>query len=56
MGALAGGALGGYGGHRKNHGFLGTIAGAIAGSKLEDKFKESHHGHGGHGGHGGGRW
>ena len=57
MGAMAGGAAGFYGGHKKQHGLLGMIGGAIAGSKLEDKmFKEKKHGHGGHGGghHGGG--
>jgi len=27
------------------HGFLGAIAGAIAGSKLEDKAKKAKHGH-----------
>jgi len=40
MGALAGGAMGGYGGHQINHGFLGTIGGAIAGSKIEDHYKK----------------
>lgn len=40
MGALAGGALGGYGGHKINHGIIGTVGGAIAGSKLEDHFKD----------------
>lgn len=36
MGALAGGAAGGFAGHKMNHGFLGTVGGAIAGSMLED--------------------
>ena len=48
MGALAGGAGGGFLGHKlggqAGHGGLGTIgglvAGAIGGSKLEDGFKE----------------
>lgn len=45
MGALAGGAAGGFAGHKMNHGFLGTVGGAIAGSMLEDKFKKDkkHH-------------
>jgi hypothetical protein len=42
MGALAGGAAGGYAGHKMHHGFLGTIGGAYAGHKLEDKYKEHH--------------
>jgi hypothetical protein len=42
MGALAGGAAGGYAGHKMHHGFLGTIDGAYAGHKLEDKYKEHH--------------
>lgn len=40
MGALAGGAAGAYGGHKVNHGFLGTIGGAVAGSMLEDAYKK----------------
>jgi hypothetical protein len=37
MGALAGGAAGLYGGNKMGrHGILGTIAGAIVGSTLED--------------------
>jgi len=37
MGALAGSAAGFYGGHKMGkHGILGTIAGAIVGSKVED--------------------
>lgn len=41
MGALAGGAAGGFAGHKMNHGILGTLGGAVAGSMLEDKFKDS---------------
>lgn len=53
MGALAGGAAGAYGGHKIGHGFIGTIAGAILGSKAEDAAKERHK-HGQHQqGHGG---
>ncbi|TKA78858.1 hypothetical protein B0A55_03811 [Friedmanniomyces simplex] len=40
MGALAGGAAGAYGGHQMNHGFLGGIGGAVAGSMLEDAYKK----------------
>jgi 18S rRNA (adenine1779-N6/adenine1780-N6)-dimethyltransferase len=36
MGALAGGAAGAYGGHKMNHGILGGIGGAVAGSMLEE--------------------
>ncbi|KAK5119202.1 hypothetical protein LTR85_007816 [Meristemomyces frigidus] len=39
MGALAGGAAGAYGGHKVNHGFIGGIGGAVAGSMLEDAYK-----------------
>jgi hypothetical protein len=42
MGALAGGAAGGYAGHKVHHGFLGAMGGAYAGHKLEDKYKEHH--------------
>jgi len=42
MGALAGGAAGMMGGKQAGHGFLGTIAGAFLGSKMEDKYKASH--------------
>lgn len=41
MGALAGGAAGGFAGHKMNHGIIGTIGGAVAGSMLEDKFKDN---------------
>ena len=41
MGALAGGAAGGFAGHKMNHGIIGTIGGAVAGSMLEDKYKDS---------------
>lgn len=40
MGALAGGAAGGFAGHKMNHGILGTLGGAVAGSMLEDKLKK----------------
>jgi hypothetical protein len=40
MGALAGGAVGAYGGHKVNHGFLGAVGGAIAGSLAEDALKK----------------
>ena len=40
MGALAGGAVGAYGGHQMGHGIIGGIGGAIAGSKLEDHYKD----------------
>ncbi|KAK3618541.1 Cell division control protein 7 [Elasticomyces elasticus] len=40
MGALAGGAAGAYGGHKMNHGFLGGVGGAVAGSMLEDAYKK----------------
>lgn len=67
---LLGAAAGAFGGHhfgkQAGHGFLGTIGGAIAGSFLEDKFKDSrkhghHHHHGSQGGSswgglGGGKW
>jgi hypothetical protein len=43
MGALAGGAAGGFAGHKVNHGFLGTIGGAVAGSMLEDAYKDKKH-------------
>jgi hypothetical protein len=53
MGALAGGVAGHYGGNKMGgHGIIGTIAGAVLGSKLEDKHKA--HKHSGQGGsHGG---
>ncbi|PPJ52562.1 hypothetical protein CBER1_11023 [Cercospora berteroae] len=40
VGALAGGAAGAYGGHKMNHGVIGTIGGAVAGSMLEDAYKK----------------
>ncbi|KAH8680668.1 CVNH domain-containing protein [Xylariales sp. PMI_506] len=40
MGALAGGAAGGFAGHKVNHGVLGAMAGAFAGHKLEDAYKD----------------
>jgi len=42
MGALAGGAAGGYAGHKMHHGVIGTLGGAYAGHKLEDKWKDHH--------------
>ncbi|KAI7946560.1 hypothetical protein MJO29_011087 [Puccinia striiformis f. sp. tritici] len=44
MGAVAGGAAGGLVGKKNNHGFLGTIGGAIVGSLLEDATKKKKHG------------
>lgn len=58
--SLAGGAAGYYFGHKKNHGLLGALGGAIIGNllehKLEDGGRHSSHEHGhrhrhGHGGH-----
>ncbi|KAJ5771228.1 uncharacterized protein N7511_003279 [Penicillium nucicola] len=58
--SLAGGAAGYYFGHKKDHGLLGAIGGAILGNFLEDKVKdhkkhdrddESEHRHGRHGHH-----
>lgn len=40
MGALAGGAMGAYGGHKVNHGFLGAMGGAYAGHKLQDAMSD----------------
>ena len=49
MGALGGGAAGYFGGKKLgNHGFLGAIAGAVAGHKLEEKTKKNKHGGGGY--------
>ncbi|KAE9979519.1 hypothetical protein BLS_009725 [Venturia inaequalis] len=42
MGAVAGGAAGGFAGHKMDHGIIGTLGGAYAGYKLEDKYKEHH--------------
>ncbi|CEO58931.1 hypothetical protein PMG11_03623 [Penicillium brasilianum] len=53
--SLAGGAAGYYFGHKKNHGLLGAIGGAIVGNFLEDKLKDSgRHSHGHHHEHGSG--
>ncbi|KAJ5450160.1 uncharacterized protein N7458_006609 [Penicillium daleae] len=53
--SLAGGAAGYYFGHKKNHGLLGAIGGAIIGNFLEDKLKDSgQHSHGHHHEHGNG--
>ncbi|KAL2005477.1 hypothetical protein VTN00DRAFT_2688 [Thermoascus crustaceus] len=62
--SLLGAAAGGYLGHKKNHGFLGAVGGAILGNVIGDKIKDrKHHGHhsSGHssyGGssYGGGKW
>jgi hypothetical protein len=55
MGALAGGATGYYGGKKMgNHGIIGALVGAFAGSKAED-YAKGKHGHG-HGHHGQGKW
>jgi len=40
-----GGAAGLFAGHKVNHGILGTVGGAIAGSLLEDQVKK-HESHG----------
>ena len=56
MGALAGGAGGYFLGHKANHGILGMLGGAFAGSKAEDKFKEHHHHEGSQQGGGGSSW
>jgi hypothetical protein len=48
MGALGGGAAGYFGGNKMGgHGIMGAIAGAVLGSKLEDKHKKPKHGNGG---------
>lgn len=48
MGALGGGAAGYFGGNKMGgHGIMGAIAGAVLGSKLEDRQKAKKHGHGG---------
>lgn len=33
--------MGGYGGHKVNHGLIGSVGGAIAGSKIEDHYKKN---------------
>jgi len=49
MGALGGGAAGYFGGNKLGgHGIMGALAGAVLGSKLEDKHKKPKHGHGGY--------
>lgn len=53
MGALGGGAAGYFGGKQAGHGILGALGGAFFGSKLEDKYKDSHGGGHGHQGHDG---
>jgi len=48
MGAMGGGAAGYFGGNKLGgHGIMGAIAGAVLGSKLEDKHKKPKHGNGG---------
>ncbi|KAF1847119.1 uncharacterized protein K460DRAFT_402485 [Cucurbitaria berberidis CBS 394.84] len=48
MGALGGGAAGYFGGNKMGgHGIIGAIAGAVLGSKLEDKAKKPKHSQGG---------
>jgi len=45
MGAIGGGAAGYFGGKKMGgHTIIGTLAGAFAGSKLEDKFKKNKYG------------
>ena len=39
-GAFTGGLAGGFAGHQANHGFLGTLGGAVLGSFVEDKLKK----------------
>lgn len=44
MGALAGGVAGHFGGNKMGgHGIIGAIAGAVLGSKAEDKLKNKKH-------------
>jgi outer membrane lipoprotein SlyB len=44
MGALGGGAAGYFGGNKMGgHGIMGALAGAVLGSKLEDKHKGKKH-------------
>ncbi|GLI73949.1 hypothetical protein PoHVEF18_002181 [Penicillium ochrochloron] len=54
--SLAGGAAGYYFGHKKDHGLLGAIGGAIMGNFIEDKLKDKggRHSHGHHHEHGSG--
>jgi len=40
MGAIGGGLGGAFLGKKANHGFLGTVGGAILGSVTEDLFKK----------------
>lgn len=51
LGALGGGFAGHHFGKKENHGFLGTIGGAIMGSLAEDfaKDKKKKHSHSGGG-------
>lgn len=61
--ALIGGTAGYYLGHKKNHGFLGAVGGALLGNFIGDKLKEHKHHHNGsshsgsgHSSHGGSLW
>lgn len=56
--SLLGGAAGAYFGHKKGHGVLGALGGAIAGNFLGDKIKDKKHSNSSWGGssHGGSRW
>jgi hypothetical protein len=60
MGAIAGGIGGGILGGKANHGFLGTLAGAFAGHKAEDAWKNrrksGENQHQGYGGYGNGKY
>lgn len=51
-GKIAGGTAGYFLGKKANHGFIGTIGGAMLGSFLEDKHKDHKH----HGQQGGSSW
>lgn len=50
MGAIGGGLAGHYGGKKMGHGLIGTVLGAIAGSKAEDALKDRKHKHDQYGG------
>ncbi|PYH44337.1 uncharacterized protein BP01DRAFT_392583 [Aspergillus saccharolyticus JOP 1030-1] len=51
-GALLGGTTGYYLGHKRSHGFLGAVGGALLGSFMEDRLKKDSGGGGGGGGMG----
>ena len=44
LGALGGAAVGGYAGHKVNHGFLGAVGGGINGHLAEEALKKKHKG------------